>query len=151
MSAARKELAKLFAQQARINQKIADLLMEGVEVDAPVKKKVPQETQWAESPFDPAWRKYCVETRPDLVPEDTYRDFQEDYLSTNRRWKNWKLVWQRWVRNQRAATPTSGGSSGIPMGGQALIDYARSHGAPAPRAGESERNYRDRVLAFVRS
>jgi hypothetical protein len=147
MSEVRRELAKLFKQQARISEKIAELMMHGVEEKAP-QPRVERETAWTERPLDPAWRQYCVDKRPDLDPESTYEEFSEYYLSTSKRWKSWKLVWQRWVRNQRASNGISPKGGGMPMGGQALQDYASLHGLPLARPGETERNYRDRIMAI---
>lgn len=146
MSEVRRELAKLFKQQARINEKIAELMLHGVEEKAP-QPRAERESAWTERPLDPEWRQYCADKRPDLNPEATYEEFSEYYLSTSKRWKNWKLVWQRWVRNQRA-TERNSGKGGVPMGGQALIDYAHQNGLPLARPGETERNYRDRIMAM---
>lgn len=149
MSEVRRELAKLFKQQARINEKIAELMMHGVEEKAP-QPRAERETAWTERPLAQDWREYCENKRPDLNPEATYEEFSEYYLSTSKRWKNWKLVWQRWVRNQRASNAISPKGAGIPMGGQALIDYAHSQGLPLARPGETERNYRDRLISLMK-
>ena len=150
MSEVRRELAKLFKQQARINEKIAELMMHGVEEKAP-QPRAERETSWTERPLAPDWKEYCETKRPDLDSEATYQEFSEYYLSTSKRWKNWKLVWQRWVRNQRVSNAASPKAGGIPMGGQALIDYAQAHGLPHARPGETERNYRDRLISMMRS
>jgi hypothetical protein len=47
------------------------------------------------------YREYCVKKRPELNPEDTAEDFKEFYISHGRTMANWKMTWQRWVRNER--------------------------------------------------
>jgi hypothetical protein len=47
------------------------------------------------------WKEYCVTKRPDLKPDDVFEDFKEFYISHGRTMANWKMTWQRWVRNER--------------------------------------------------
>ena len=63
-------------------------------------KKPARKTQLKIDILPEDWQTYCKTKRPELNPETVFTDFREFYLSHGRTMLDWKLTWQRWVRNE---------------------------------------------------
>jgi len=59
------------------------------------------------------WKEYCLKERPDLIPENVFRDFSEHWKSVagSKGVKlDWKLTWQTWVRRTYATKENTNGN-----------------------------------------
>lgn len=73
-------------------------------VDAP---KVAKGTRWSKNlPMQDDWIEYCVKTRPDLNPKDTFESFTDYWVSVAGAKGvklDWSATWRNWVRGQRTS------------------------------------------------
>ena len=103
------------------------------------------------------WYDFIRTVRPDLNAYDTFEDFRDHWISTdkNAKKRDWLATWRRWVRSQHATTnkPGQRGSSPrmvvdntMPRDDAQLESWARRNGRRQPRPGESYGDYRRALM-----
>ena len=58
------------------------------------------------------WKNYCVTERPELNPEDVFKNFKDYYIGHGKPMVDWTRTWQRWVRNEHGTTRKAGNGTG---------------------------------------